>query len=474
MLFVPYSSIIAMIFWRRPVSSDAIEIAVITPITIPSTVRKLRNLWPRTLSIAIFSVSRKIPLGSRSFITNSPLRLCQCQNGIESSSLKGRVNARNHADDRRDGQCQDDVANGYRHRDRSERGDQSRDGPRRQQADDATEPAKNSRFNQKLHQDLSSCGADCFSEPHFEGAFRHADQHDVHYHDAAHDEGNESNRNDDFRDRTGELVDLIVQLFNVHETKIVFFVSVKAMLDSHGHACVFDRTVKILAIATLTVNLQTVAAEDLKMRGYGNVDLAVKGVAENCAPLFFNAHDAHRQPANFECLPNWILVWEKLFLDIAAEHNYKRRAPYFVVGDEASELDSFVFDINHVGSDTEDLRADKLNAVLPQVRAGTHARTDFRAGRTMVADPLVVVPIKSLVASISSLKLVVVHVAGEGHAGDHEVVAAQDFSDFFDDVRVEAADGGSDCHDRGDADDDADQRQKGPQFVGKDRLHGDL
>jgi hypothetical protein len=44
MLFVPYSSIIATMFWRSPVSSDAMQIAVITPITIPSTVRKLRNL----------------------------------------------------------------------------------------------------------------------------------------------------------------------------------------------------------------------------------------------------------------------------------------------------------------------------------------------------------------------------------------------------------------------------------------------
>ena len=44
MLFVPYSSIIATMFWRNPVSSDAMQIAVITPMTIPSTVRKLRNL----------------------------------------------------------------------------------------------------------------------------------------------------------------------------------------------------------------------------------------------------------------------------------------------------------------------------------------------------------------------------------------------------------------------------------------------
>ena len=37
--------------------------AVSTPITIPSTVKKLRNLWPRILSSAIPSVSRNELLG---------------------------------------------------------------------------------------------------------------------------------------------------------------------------------------------------------------------------------------------------------------------------------------------------------------------------------------------------------------------------------------------------------------------------
>ena len=58
----------------------------------------------------------------------------------------------------------------------------------------------------------------------------------------------------------------------------------------------------------------------------------------------------------------------------------------------------------------------------------------------MIAHPLVIVPVESLVASISSFKFFVVHVAGEGHAGDHEVVAAENFGDSFDDVGVEAAD----------------------------------
>src|SRR6266404_4641135 len=64
MLLVPYSSIIAMMLWRMPVRIEATTIAAVTPITIPSTVRKLRNLLARTLSSAITSVSRGRILGS--------------------------------------------------------------------------------------------------------------------------------------------------------------------------------------------------------------------------------------------------------------------------------------------------------------------------------------------------------------------------------------------------------------------------
>src|SRR5260370_8464548 len=68
MLFVPYSSIIEMMLWRIPVRIEATTIAAMTPITIPRTVRKLRNLLARTLSSAIASVSRGKILGSLSCI----------------------------------------------------------------------------------------------------------------------------------------------------------------------------------------------------------------------------------------------------------------------------------------------------------------------------------------------------------------------------------------------------------------------
>jgi hypothetical protein len=57
MLFVPYSSIIATMLWRKPVRIEATTIAVITPTTMPRIVKKLRNLFERMLSKAIRKIS---------------------------------------------------------------------------------------------------------------------------------------------------------------------------------------------------------------------------------------------------------------------------------------------------------------------------------------------------------------------------------------------------------------------------------
>src|SRR6185369_10298962 len=92
----------------------------------------------------------------------------------------------------------------------------------------------------------------------------------------------------------------------------------------------------------------------------------------------------------------------------------------------------------------------------------------------MIADPLVVVPIEPLVASIASLEFLVVHVPGERHPGDHEVITAQNFADAFDNVRIETANRRPDRNHRRHADDNPDKSQKSPQFVGKDRLQSNL
>src|ERR1043166_6646106 len=139
--------------------------------------------------------------------------------------------------------------------------------PRDQQSDDAAEPAKNSRLDQKLKQDLPACCADGFPQSDFKRSLSDTHQHDVHHHDAADYQRNESDRNDNLRNRARELVVLVVQLLDVHQTEIIFFVSVETMLDSHRHARIFDCRVNTVARAALAVNLKTVAPEDLKMCG---------------------------------------------------------------------------------------------------------------------------------------------------------------------------------------------------------------
>jgi hypothetical protein len=92
----------------------------------------------------------------------------------------------------------------------------------------------------------------------------------------------------------------------------------------------------------------------------------------------------------------------------------------------------------------------------------------------MIANPFVVVPIYAFISSISLFKLFVRHPSGKRHPGNHEVVAAEDFSNLFGDVRIQSADRGAHRNHRGHTDDDADKRQKGPQFMRKNRLKGDL
>src|ERR1041385_829554 len=88
----------------------------------------------------------------------------------------------------------------------------------------------------------------------------------------------------------------------------------------------------------------------------------------------------------------------------------------------------------------------------------------------MVAHPFVIVPIETLVAAIAALELFVGHMALESHTRHHEVICAQQLLHFLGDVSVETADRCTHYHDRRDADDDANQREKGPQLVRQDRL----
>src|ERR1051325_8406115 len=113
MLFVPNSSTTCTIDWRTPVRSEATTMTTATPMTIPRTVRKLRNLCARQLANATRRISTGTNLGTLNFITLFPR---QRDDGVETRGLERRVDARDDADAARDRDGQKDVAEGHGHR----------------------------------------------------------------------------------------------------------------------------------------------------------------------------------------------------------------------------------------------------------------------------------------------------------------------------------------------------------------------
>ena len=103
----------------------------------------------------------------------------------------------------------------------------------------------------------------------FKCSFGNTYQHDVHDDDAAHYECDESDRYDHSGDAASHFIDLIIQVFNIHYAEVVFFISLKPVFIPQRNACVFDRCLKGCAISSLAMNLQTVASENLLMRGEG-------------------------------------------------------------------------------------------------------------------------------------------------------------------------------------------------------------
>src|SRR5687768_15746467 len=115
MLLVPYCSTYLTMLLRTPVRIEAMTMTTMTPMTIPSVVRKLLTLCARMLSSAI----RKVSLGTNDFIIRSPrltLFLRQGENRIQFRRFHGGVDAGYEADAPRDADGQHDVGHRNRHR----------------------------------------------------------------------------------------------------------------------------------------------------------------------------------------------------------------------------------------------------------------------------------------------------------------------------------------------------------------------
>src|SRR5882724_6764168 len=132
MLLVPYSSTNWMMFARSPVNIEAIEMTVVTPMTIPRTVRKLRNLCARTLSNAITNVSLRT--NDPNFTRFNLSVLGQCNNRIQSSRLHRGIDPKEHSYDAGNRDRKHNVGDSNAHRDRRCRADQPGDSSGEQQS----------------------------------------------------------------------------------------------------------------------------------------------------------------------------------------------------------------------------------------------------------------------------------------------------------------------------------------------------
>src|SRR5262245_16056435 len=176
MLLVPYSSMNIMMFVRSPVRIEAIAMTVVTPITMPSTVRKLLNLCARTLSSAILRVSPGTE--EPSFTITSVL--LQCHDWVESRRLHRRIDTKEHSDNARNDQRKQNIGNCDRHRDWRCRPNKPRDACCEEKSQNAPKRTKDRRLNEKLQQNVTAPRPDCLSQTYLKGPFGHAHKHDVH------------------------------------------------------------------------------------------------------------------------------------------------------------------------------------------------------------------------------------------------------------------------------------------------------
>src|SRR5919206_983194 len=156
-----------------------------TPMTIPSTVRKLRNLCARKESNAMRMISTGRNLDTLKFITSLPR---ERDYGVEPRSLERGVDARDDADAARDGDREDDVAEGDRHRPPRKDCNHPRQRDREHEAEYPAARRQERRLDEELQEHLLARRAERLAQPYLEGALGDGDEHDVHHDDAADEE----------------------------------------------------------------------------------------------------------------------------------------------------------------------------------------------------------------------------------------------------------------------------------------------
>src|SRR5215210_4713210 len=259
MLLVPNSSTTLTIDWRTPVRSEAMTMTTATPMTMPKTVRKLRNLCARKLSNAMRKISTGTYLDSLNFMTLFPR---QRDDGVEAGSLERGVDAREQPDAARDADRQHDVDERHRHRPADEDGDEPRHPDRQQEAEDAAARRQERRLDEELQKHLLARRAQSLAQPDLEGALGHRDEHDVHHDDAADEERDGRDGDDHGRDAARQRVHLARDPLRVHDAEVVLLAPLELVLVPERGARVLDGGLERLARGRLAVNLDALAAAE--------------------------------------------------------------------------------------------------------------------------------------------------------------------------------------------------------------------
>ena len=97
----------------------------------------------------------------------------------------GRIKAKNHADENRETESQDDHIRRHGKAHVGKRASQTQNQPGYQQSDQAAKNADHQGLDQELQQDPFTAGADRFTNADFPGPLSHGNQHDVHDADSA-------------------------------------------------------------------------------------------------------------------------------------------------------------------------------------------------------------------------------------------------------------------------------------------------
>src|ERR1044072_7664129 len=158
--------------WRTPVKSEAMTMTTATPMTMPSTVRKLRNLCARRQSNAMRKIATGMNLEILNFMTLFPR---QSGDGVEARCLERGVDAREQPDAAGDGNREDDVAERHRHRPPGENRNQPGHPDRQQEAEDAAARRQQRRLDEELQEHLLARRAERLAQANLEGALGDGD-----------------------------------------------------------------------------------------------------------------------------------------------------------------------------------------------------------------------------------------------------------------------------------------------------------